>query len=447
MNHIFHTIRKPFFWTSLLVLVMLALAACQPAAAPTQAAPTMAPAPTATSAPAPTATTAAAQAPATEAEVDIATDPKLGQILVDSKGMTLYAFTKDVADKSNCAAGCLKAWPPLLSMGSPKAGTGVDQSMLGTATLEDGSKIVTYNHMPLYLWAKDQKAGDITGQNVNSVWFVVSPQGQMVKTDTTVPATGGTSSTSSTMLNVATDAKLGKILVDGKGMTLYMFKKDTTDKSNCAEGCLKAWPPFVANGNVTAGAGVDQSMIGTATLADGTKIVTYNHMPLYYFAKDQKVGDATGQDVNQVWYVVSPDGKVVEDESSSMDSTPAASAPAAGDVMVKLATDAKLGKILVDGKGMTLYMFTKDMPDKSNCAAGCLKAWPPFVASSAPKAGDGVDQSMLGTTTLADGSKIVTYNHMPLYYWAGDVKAGDTSGQNVNNVWFVVGPDGKPIGQ
>ena len=133
MNKVFPaTFRKPLFWTSLLVLLSLVLAACSPAASPTQAAPTVAPT---VAMPAATATVAATTAamPASEAEVAVAKDAKLGDILVDAKGMTLYAFTKDVADKSNCAGGCLKAWPPLLSLGSPKAGTGVDQSKLGTA--------------------------------------------------------------------------------------------------------------------------------------------------------------------------------------------------------------------------------------------------------------------------------------------------------------------------
>ncbi len=60
-------------------------------------------------------------------------------------------------------------------------------------------------------------------------------------------------------------------------------------------------------------------------------------------------------------------------------------------------------------------------------------------------AGSGVDPSLLGTATLANGAKIVTYNHMPLYFWASDTKAGDTTGQGVQNVWYVIGPDGKPV--
>ena len=78
---------------------------------------------------------------------------------------TLYMFTKDVPHKSNCAAGCLKAWPALLTMGSPTRvpSAWTLRRSVGPA-MPDGTKIVTYNHMPLYYYAKDTKAGDTTGQ-------------------------------------------------------------------------------------------------------------------------------------------------------------------------------------------------------------------------------------------------------------------------------------------
>ena len=112
--------------------------------------------------------------------INVVNDPKLGEILVDGNGMTLYMFTKDTADKSNCDAACLEKWPPLLTAGSPTLGEGVDPELVGTAELADGSKIVTYNHMPLYLWVKDTKAGDTTGQGVGEVWYVVAPDGSVV---------------------------------------------------------------------------------------------------------------------------------------------------------------------------------------------------------------------------------------------------------------------------
>ena len=98
--------------------------------------------------------------------------------------------------------------------------------------------------------------------------------------------------------------------------------------------------------------------------------------------------------------------------------------------------------ILVDGKGMTLYLYTKDTPGVSNCSAGCLAKWPPLTAESLGNitVGTGVDKTKLGLADLADGKKIVTYNKMPLYYWVNDSKPGDTTGQNVGGVWYVVAP-------
>ncbi len=293
-NQISVSMRKPLWWTSLLVL-MLVLAACQPAGTPT-AAPT-------------TASSGAIPATGGQGTVNIVTVSGVGKYLVDNKGMTLYIYTKDTPDTSTCTGGCAKAWPPFTATGNVTAGTGVDQSLIGTAALADGSKVVTWNHMPLYHFAKDQKPGDRKGQGVAGVWFIVGPRGNVMK------STGafGRSATPSAnaVVNVATNSKLGQILVDGKGMTLYIFTKDVADKSNCTGGCLRAWPPFLTTGNVTAGAGINSAMLGTAAMANGTKVVTYNHMPLYYWAGDAKPGDITGQGVQNVWYVVSPDGKPV----------------------------------------------------------------------------------------------------------------------------------------
>jgi predicted lipoprotein with Yx(FWY)xxD motif len=243
-------------------------------------------------------------------------------------------------------------------------------------------------------------------------------------------------------LEVANDPTFGEILVDGEGMTLYMFTVDGPNQSNCDEGCLQAWPPLLAEGEVEAGEGVDASLIGTGTMLDGRSIVTYNEMPLYYWVGDSMPGDTSGQGVNGVWFVVSPEGEMV-----NPDAAPDASSMDEDAVLVNVANHSTLGRFLVDADGMTLYMFTVDEPDKSNCAGECLQAWPPLIAeSSAVRAGDGVDEDMLGTAEMEDGSLIVTYNRMPLYYWVGDTQPGQTNGQDVNNVWFVVSPEGKPIG-
>jgi predicted lipoprotein with Yx(FWY)xxD motif len=116
---------------------------------------------------------------------------------------------------------------------------------------------------------------------------------------------------------------------------------------------------------------------------------------------------------------------------------------------VAVANNAKLGKILVDGSGKTLYLFEKDTTTASTCYDACAAYWPPLLTKDAPKAGAGVNASLLGTTRRRDGTLEVTYAGHPLYYVVTDHNPGDASGQGVNNfgaLWFVVGPDGKKIG-
>lgn len=106
----------------------------------------------------------------------------LGDVLVDSDGRTLYMFDSDTqgAD-STCYDQCASAWPPLLTDGDPVAGDGVDAGMLGTAQRTDGTTQVTYDGWPLYYWAQDSAAGDVNGQGVNGVWWVLGADGQPVR--------------------------------------------------------------------------------------------------------------------------------------------------------------------------------------------------------------------------------------------------------------------------
>lgn len=101
---------------------------------------------------------------------------------------------------------------------------------------------------------------------------------------------------------------------------------------------------------------------------------------------------------------------------------------------------SELGEFLTDSRGMSLYLYTKDQPGVSNCYGSCANIWPPLLVvrgePSAPPALPG----KLGLTTRTDGAKQVTYNGIPLYYWVGDKKAGDTNGQGVDDEWFVVKP-------
>jgi predicted lipoprotein with Yx(FWY)xxD motif len=115
--------------------------------------------------------------PTSPAIVNAGQNTTLGSFLVDSNGMTLYIYTRDTPGKSNCYGGCATNWPPLLTNGSPTAGTGVTASMLGTTTRADGTLQVTYNGWPLYYFINDKAAGDTTGEGVQSVWYVMTPAG------------------------------------------------------------------------------------------------------------------------------------------------------------------------------------------------------------------------------------------------------------------------------
>jgi predicted lipoprotein with Yx(FWY)xxD motif len=115
-----------------------------------------------------------------EASINVATDPKLGKILVGTEGMAVYVFTKDGPFLSACTGTCLNNWMPVRTQGTPKLGVGIDPTLIGTAKLADGTRVVTYNKMPLYYFAKDMKPGDVTGQGVGGFWYVVNPSGQLV---------------------------------------------------------------------------------------------------------------------------------------------------------------------------------------------------------------------------------------------------------------------------
>ncbi len=107
--------------------------------------------------------------------------------------------------------------------------------------------------------------------------------------------------------------------------------------------------------------------------------------------------------------------------------------------------DTKLGKVLVDGKGRTLYVFTKDSAGTSACTGGCATAWPPLMATGAVVPGAGLDAEDFATIMRSDGSKQVTFYGHPLYTFGGDKAAGDINGQKVAGSWFVVGTDGNPV--
>lgn len=317
-----------------------------------------------------------------------------GPYLVGPNGMTLYIFTRDSLDTSVCTERCLENWPALTVESADALTT--DEAIpgeFGTITREDdGTMQVTYNGMPLYYWARDAAPGDMTGEGVGGVWWVVPPATVAIsKTD------------------------VGQTLVGPTGMTVYIFTNDEPGVSNCADQCLANWPALtVASEDELVLGNNLHGELGTITREDdGTMQVTYNGWPLYYWKDDAARGDATGEGVGDVWYTLAPETVVVSES----------------------------GEYLVAGAGgKTLYTFDNDEAGVSNCSGDCLTAWPALVGEADRVVGGAGVEGELGTITRDDGSVQVTYNGWPLYFFAEDAAPGDTNGDGVGEVWHLVAP-------
>jgi predicted lipoprotein with Yx(FWY)xxD motif len=329
--------------------------------------------------------------------IQLAESEELGTYLTDGKGMALYTFALDKPGETVCYDRCATAWPPLLvEEGAELSAAEGIPGELGTVERTDGTIQVTYNGWPLYYWFMDAAPGDTNGHNVNNVWAVAYPE---------------------TLVFLGGNDELGSFLVGPDGMTLYRFNNDEPGKSNCYDQCAANWPPLlVEEGQVPTGNAGVVGQLGTTERDDGTIQVTYEGMPLYYWVNDEAPGDATGHGVNNVWFVVPP-------------------------YTVRVSSNDDLGSFLVGANGMTLYMFTNDEENTSNCYGQCAENWPPLLVQpgEVPVPGFGVDGE-LGVTVRDDDTLQVTYNGMPLYYWINDEAPGDTTGQGVNDVWFVVAP-------
>ncbi|MEU9092355.1 hypothetical protein ACIOEW_29255 [Streptomyces sp. NPDC087901] len=128
-------------------------------------------------------------------------------------------------------------------------------------------------------------------------------------------------------------------------------------------------------------------------------------------------------------------------------STPSSASPSKP-ATIDTKSVGKLGTIVVDEKGRTLYLFLADKKNKSNCEGDCAKAWPPLLSKGDAKAGKGVDKKLLGLTKRSGGEEQVTYNGHPLYHYAGDTKPGQTNGQGLDQFgaeWYALNAKGKQV--
>jgi predicted lipoprotein with Yx(FWY)xxD motif len=147
------------------------------------------------------------------------------------------------------------------------------------------------------------------------------------------PAAGSPASASATGTVITTEAgSAGAFLTSGSGRTVYLWAKDGTNMSACSGACAAAWPPVTATGKLTATGGAKASDLGTITRSDGTKQVTYDGHPLYYFVGDSSPDQTAGQGSDAFgakWWLVAPSGAQITGADTAAAAAANAPAPAA----------------------------------------------------------------------------------------------------------------------
>jgi predicted lipoprotein with Yx(FWY)xxD motif len=134
----------------------------------------------------------------------------------------------------------------------------------------------------------------------------------------------------------------------------------------------------------------------------------------------------------------------IQAEGTGATTTRAPSATTAVAVADVSVASNSLGDILVDRDGLTLYVFKNDTAGTSTCVDACAQAWPPLIATSVAVGAD-LDDAAFSLIARPDGTQQLAVNGQPLYRFAGDAAPGDTTGQGLNAMWFVVSPSGTPI--
>ncbi|MFJ6793036.1 SCO0930 family lipoprotein [Streptomyces sp. NPDC091268] len=247
-------------------------------------------------------------------------------------------------------------------------------------------------------------------------------------------------------------ANVGGVVTDSSGATLYRFDKDTAKPpaSNCNADCATAWPAVPAE-DASAAAGIDPALLGAVARADGTRQLTLAGWPVYRYAKDGGPGEAKGEGVGGTWHALAPDGKKAVDEKGAEKTEGAGGADGTekggkSAEELSVAADAKLGKILVDGQGRTLYRFDKDSawPMKFGCLDACLDTWKPAAAVDKEKVA-GINAKLVGSVKRPDGTEQLTIDCWPVYLFTGDTAPGQTNGHNKQGLWFAVTDAGKKV--
>ena len=209
-------------------------------------------------------------------------------------------------------------------------------------------------------------------------------------------------------IQLATTGDYGKILVDNKNQSLYFFAGDVTNGSNCNGDCANRWPALTGDVNeLEIGAALSKDDFGTVTRGDGQEQITYKGWPLYYFSPEankilESPGQTLGDGKGNAFYVAKPDYTVMIGRQTL---------PGADEATV----------YLVDDRGVSLYDFTNDEENVSNCTGGCAGVWPAFNGLENPIVPSTLNENDFTYFERSDDLGFqLSYLGRPVYYFAND---------------------------
>ncbi len=226
-------------------------------------------------------------------------------------------------------------------------------------------------------------------------------------------------------------SQFGNILVSQNFQSIYFFTSDVNGGSNCVGGCLSAWPPVViGESELTVGTGLLASDFSTITRSNGQIQLTYKGWPLYYFSPDadgdlEENGAIQGDGIGGAFFVAKPDYTVMlARQIFGQDESPTT--------------------YLVDDRGLSLYDFTGDEENVSNCSGGCAEVWPPIQTPASfivPSALNTSDFSYLERNDNLGNQ--LSFKGNPLYYFAPDESVrGNVLGEGgADGKFFVAGKE------
>jgi predicted lipoprotein with Yx(FWY)xxD motif len=209
------------------------------------------------------------------------------------------------------------------------------------------------------------------------------------------------------------ESELGEILTDVNGRSLYIFAGDAAGRSTCEGSCLDVFTVFAIE-DFTLPEGIPAEYFGTVTRNDGGVQVTYKGWPLYHFTYDSRIGDVEGDGKEGTWFVAKTDYDLM---------------------LAQQTVDGDVTRYLVDSFGNSLYHWTNDNNNQSNCMGGCLTARPLFSSPEPvlPSVLENGDFREIVTNNMPQ----TTFKQKPLYYFVNDSDRGDTNGHGTNGEWFL----------